>query len=138
MTSRPRFREHYLGPGRVESFAFVEGGMCAMAVQPDLSRAGKRAREIQLWGFWVRPPVGGQHLGVRPRNLAEIDGVSVDAQSRFVESMEPEWVERVKLEWEFYRDEESVVFWSGLPPESVRAILTILRDRGEIAVASGN
>ena len=103
-----------------------------MAVQPDLSRAAKRARELEIWGFWVRPPVGGQHLGVRPRNLAEVDTLSVGAQRRFVESMEPEWVERVKLEWEFYGDEESVVFWSELPPETVRAILSILCERGEI------
>jgi hypothetical protein len=131
-TIRPKVSDYYLGPGRVEAFQFSEDGICAMAVQPDLSRCGRRAREIEAWGYWVRPPVGGRKFCVRPRNLAEIDEVSVKAQKRFVESMEPEWISRVKNEWETYRDEESTIFWSELPAETVRAILTILRERGEL------
>lgn len=82
----------------------------------------------------MRPPIGGRRFCIAPRELAEIDPVSVSAQRRFVESMEPEWVERVKNEWETYKDEVEVIYWSELPPETVRAILTILFERGEIAL----
>lgn len=105
-----------------------------MAVQPDLPRCSRRAREIEAWGYWVRPPIGGRKLCIAPRNLGELDQTSIKAQRRFIESMEPSWLERVKDEWETYRDEESVVFWSELPPETVRAILTILRERDQITV----
>lgn len=105
-----------------------------MAVQPDLPACSKRAREIQAWGMWARPPVGGQRLSLWPTCLEDLDPVAVRAQQRFVESMEPEWVERVKREWEMYQDEVEVVYWSELPAETVHAILRILFDRGEIEV----
>ena len=47
--------------------------------------------------------------------------------------MEPEWVDQVRRKWEGRYDEASVVFWSELPPETVRAILEILWERDEIS-----
>ncbi len=105
-----------------------------MAVQPDLPPVSRRAREIQAWGMWSRPPIGGKRLSLWPTCLEDLDPVAVRAQQRFVESMEPEWVERVKEEWKTYQDEVEVVYWSGLPPETVRAILTILVSRCEICL----
>lgn len=135
MASSPVIEEYYLGPGRAESFFFSEGELCAMAIQPDLPDASRRAREIQAWGMWARPPIGGKRLSVWPRSLAELDPVAVAAQRRFVEAMQPEWVERVRDEWRTYRDEVEVVYWSELPPETVRAILTLLHECGEIVLS---
>lgn len=81
-----------------------------MAVQPDLPPVSRRAAEIRAWGFWAGPPVGGRWLSTSPTCLEELDEVGVRAQQRFVETMEPEWVERVKEEWEMYQDEVEVVY----------------------------
>lgn len=103
-----------------------------MAIQPKLSREARRAREIEAHGYQAQLPKTNRRFCTWPDSLDSIDPVSVGAQKRYVEKMEPEWIERVKREWEMYRDEVSTIFWSELPPETVRAILEILRARGEI------
>ncbi len=70
-------------------------------------------------------------------HLAHLPGtsrrpLSVKAQKAYVEEMKLEWVERVRREWEGSYDEASVVFWTELPPETVRTILEILYERGEL------
>ena len=103
-----------------------------MVVQPHLSDSAKRAREIEAEYYHRKTPLGGQRFCTWPTCVEEIDGLSVRAQKAFVEEMEPEWLERVRREWEGRYDEASVVYWSELPPETVRAILEILYERGDI------
>lgn len=104
-----------------------------MAVQPDLSETAKRAREIEAHGYHIRPPRKSRKFCTWPDSLEAIDPISVRAQKQCIEEMEPEWIERVRREWEMYRDELSVVFWSELPAEAVRACLEILEARGELS-----
>jgi hypothetical protein len=101
-------------------------------VQPDLSENARRALEIEAQGYEVRPPVLGNRFFCFPMNSLEIDETRVRAQSRHIEQLQPDWVERVRGLWEFYRDYESVVYWSELEPEPVLAILRLLWERGEI------
>lgn len=103
-----------------------------MAIQPDLPENTRQAREIEAHGYYIRPPRTHRRFCTWPDSLDSIDPVSVRAQKRCVEKMKPEWVERVKQEWEIYHDEVSVIFWSELPAETVRAILEILEARGEL------
>ncbi|PLS87313.1 MAG: hypothetical protein CYG60_02585 [Actinobacteria bacterium] len=104
-----------------------------MAVQPTLSANARRAREIELCGLGRLLLKRNERYCTWPGSWEDIDGLSVRAQKICVEEMEPEWVTRVKGEWEGRYDEASVVFWSELPPETVRAILEILWERGEIS-----
>lgn len=49
-----------------------------------------------------------------------------------IEREQPDWVERIKDEWESFRDVESVAFWAEVPIQAVVAILLNLEERGEL------
>ena len=133
LADEPSVDEVFLGDsGRVEAYYYGKEGLSLMAVQPDLSDNARRAREIEAYGYHIRPPYGREKFCTWPDSVEDIDPLSVRAQKRCVEHMEPEWLDRVKREWEGRYDEASVVFWSELPPETVHAILEILWERGEI------
>ena len=121
-----RIRDYPLGDsGRVEAFFYHHDDLHSMAIQPGLSADARRAREIEAHGYEARPPRAERRFCTWPDSWEAVDALSVRAQKRFVEKMEPEWVERVRREWEGRYDEASVVFWSGLTPETVRAVLEI-------------
>ncbi len=128
----PTVRDFDLGPGRAQAFAYDDGETVHMAVQPHLSETAKRAREIEVQYYEAHPLKSKQKWCLWPCSIEDIDEVSVRAQQRFVENMEPLWVEHVKELWLFYRDFTSVVFWSELEPETVLAILRLLIGRNEI------
>lgn len=126
-------RDFDLGGGRVQAFLYRNDEALYMAVQDGLSKTARRAREIELQGYKVRPPRSQERFCLWPHSIEEIDEVSVKAQGRKVEEIEPDWVIHVKELWEFYRDFTSTVFWSELEPETVLAILRLLWFRGEIS-----
>lgn len=107
-----------------------------MAIQPGIPEESRRAREIEAHGHHVRPPRRGEKFCTWPHSVEDIDPGSVRALRRVVEFMEPDWVRRVKDEYEFYGDDLlSVIYWSGIPAEAAKAILLNLKARGEL---SGN
>lgn len=118
----------------MESYYYGRDGLSVMAVQPDLSDTARRAREIEAFGYHQKPPRDGEKFSTWATSFDDIDPLSVNAQRRYVERMEPEWVERVQREWETYRDVASVIFWSELQPETVIAILQNLHDKNELAL----
>lgn len=129
----PEISEYDLGEGRVQAFAYHDGQTVHMAVQPYLSSSARRSREIEAHGYDIRPPRTGQKFCLWPTSVEDIDYVSVKAQQRRIEDLEPEWIERVRRQWETFRDFTSTVFWTELEPETVMAILLLLRKRGEVA-----
>ncbi|CAN5868108.1 hypothetical protein BH18ACT11_BH18ACT11_25060 [soil metagenome] len=130
----PTIRPYDLGAGRAQAFVYHDGSEAGVhvAVQPDLGGNAKRSREIEAHHYDIKPPRTGQKWCLWPYSIEDIDEISVRAQQRFVEGMEPSWVEHVKELWMFYRDFTSTVFWSELEPETVMAILRLLMDREEI------
>ena len=129
----PAVRDYDVGGGRVEAYYFCEDGVSAMAVQPGLSDEARRARELEAYGYHVKPPHAGEKFCTWPHSAEDIDPLSVRALRRVVEYMEPEWVERVREEYEFYGDDlTSIIFWSEVPPEATKAILLNMEARGEL------
>lgn len=128
----PTIRPYDLGPGRAQAFAYHDGRTAHLAVQPHLGEDARRSREIEAHHYDLRPPRSGRKWCLSPTSFEDIDELSVRAQQRHVERMEPLWVGHVKELWLFYRDFTSTVFWSELEPETVMAILRLLMDRGEI------
>lgn len=128
----PVVRDFDLGKGRAQAFAYHDGETLHMALQPHLSDSAKRGREIEAHGYEVRPPRSGRKWCLVSTSVDDIDEVSVRAQQRFVERMEPAWIEHVKELWIFYRDFTNTVFWSELEPETVLAILKVLIHKGQI------
>lgn len=121
-----------LGPGRVRGFSHRRGDTLHAAIQPNVSGNSRRCFEVELAGRDVRPSRDPNKFHLWPDSFEDIDESSVKATQRAVENMEPEWMDCVKELWEFYRDFTSVVFWSKLEPETVKAIAEILYERGEI------
>ncbi len=66
--------------------------------------------------------------------MLEVDPDAVRALRPRIEREEPEWVERVKDEWESFRDVESTAFWAEVPLQATVAILLNLHERGELKV----
>lgn len=66
--------------------------------------------------------------------MLEVDPDAVRALRSKIESEQPDWVERVKDEWESFRDVELVALWVEVPIQAVVAILLNLEERGELMV----
>lgn len=107
-----------------------------LAVQEGLSGEARRARELEAEGYHERPSAfkRREKWCFAAANVLEVDPDSVRALRPHIEREEPDWVERVKDEWESFRDVESVAFWAEVPIQAVVAILTNLYERGEFKV----
>ena len=108
--------------------------MAVLAVQEDLRPEARRAREIEAEGYDERPSAFKWHHKAcyTAANVLEVDRDAVRALRPKIEREQPDWVERVKREWEGFRDVESVAFWAEVPIQAVVAILLNLQERGEL------
>lgn len=105
-----------------------------LAVQEDLRPEARRARELEAEGYDERPLAFKWHEKAcyAAANVEEVDMDAVRALKPHIEREESGWVERVKREWEGFRDVESVAFWTEVPIQAVVAILLNLDERGEL------
>jgi len=111
--------------------------MAVLAVQEDLRPEARRAREMEAEGYEERPSAfkWREKACYAAANVMEVDMDAVRALKPRIEREEPEWVARVKKEWEAFRDVESVAFWAEVPIQAVVAILLNLDERGELLVS---
>ncbi len=106
-----------------------------MAIQAGLAPSARRARELEARGYYRRPLSfkRREKLCYAATSAREVDPDAVRALKHDIEREEPGWVERVRAEWETYRDVESVSFWAEVPIQAVVAILESLNERGELS-----
>ncbi len=121
---------------RMEGYFARDFDMAVLAVQEDLRPEARRAREMEAEGYDERPSAfkWRQKACYTAANVLEVDPDAVRALRPRIEREQPEWVERVKDEWESFRDVESVAFWAEVPIQAVVAILLNLEERGELLV----
>jgi hypothetical protein len=130
----PRIEEFYLGEPNLEAY-YTEFPYSAMAVQPGLSYATKRARALEAHGYYQRPPLGGRKACFACQSFDTFDEGSVRATQLVVDELAPDIVECVK---DAYRASEyGDAFWIAWDcdehPYTVIAALRNLEARGELA-----
>lgn len=125
-------REFDVGGGRVQGFAYNDGQTIHLAIQPGVSEAAKLSRLMEAQSYEDRGVRWSKRFLTWPCCFEEIDEMSVKAQQRRVERDHPDWVREVKEKWIHYRDFTNTVFYSELEPETVKAIVELLWERGEI------
>ena len=121
---------------RLEGYYAHDREPAVLAVQEGLSGEARRARELEARGYEERPLSfkWGEKFCYAAGSLLELDPDTVRALRPTIEQDEPEWVERVKDEWESFRDVESTAFWAEVPLQATVAILLNLHERGELRI----
>ena len=126
-----RFREE-----RLEALYVEDPEPAAVALREDLSPEARRARELEVRGYYSSP----RSFGKRYRfcylaaNAGEVDPDSVRALRPDIEREEPLWAEAVRRGWELYRDVERISLETRVPLQAVIAILENPRERGELPI----
>lgn len=128
----PRIEEFYLGEPDLEAY-YTEFPCSAMAIQPHLSNAWKRARVLEAHGYYRRPPRAGRKACFANFSPEEIDPISVRAVRSEVDRMQPEWVEEVRDATRLFNRADLIAGWCELPPQVVVAILENMKARGELS-----
>ncbi len=130
----PRIEEFYLGEPDLEAY-YTEYPCSAMAIQPSLSPATKRARELEAHGYHRRPPRDGRRACFALGSLSELDEISIAATARAL----PEHVsdEEIHAVCETYKATEHgdaywIAFYTEVHLHVVIAILRHLDERGEL------
>lgn len=126
-----RFRDR-----RLEALYVEDPEPAGVALREDLSPEARRARELEVQGYYSSPLSFGRRY--RSCYLAakagEVDPESVCALRLDIECEEPLWAEAVRRGWELYRDVERVSLETRVPLQAVIAILANLRERGDLPV----
>lgn len=130
----PRIEEFYLGESDLEAY-YTEYPYSAMAIQPSLSNATKRARELEAHGYHRKPPRDGRRACFALQSLNELDEVSIAATTRAL----PDHVssEEIVTVREAYRASEYgdaywIAFYAEIHLHVVIAVLRWLSARGEL------
>jgi hypothetical protein len=114
---------------RLEGYYAHDREPAVLAVQEGLSGEARRARELEAEGYHERPTAfkRREKWCFAAANVLEVDPDVVRPAGRpCIEREEPEWVERVRDEWES--------FWAEMPLQAKVAILLNLHERGELRV----
>jgi hypothetical protein len=130
----PRIEEFYLGEPNLEAY-YTEFPLSAMAIQPRLPCATKKARALEAHGYHRRSPPGGRRCCFVLDSFDRLDETSIGATRRVIDELAPETVEQIK---ESYRaaQEPKNAFWIAWDcdehPYTVIAALRNLAERGEL------
>lgn len=112
---------------------FPEGDRAALAVRSEAAAEELEALELEALSYaTVRQPRGGRMFCYAPESMEEMDGTRLKAYRRVIESLRPDWAERVRFATLMDNDTYTIVHLSGVPPYPAVAILMNLRDRGEL------
>jgi hypothetical protein len=124
---------------------FPEPG--GLAVQPHLSAADKRARELEAHGYYLWTPrllrgffgpVRGKmaedrFFMYRAEAPDDVPAPTIRAVRCVIEEMEPPWVEAVAEARHYADDARVIAAWCEIPVQAVLAALDVLRRREEAA-----
>lgn len=132
-----RIEDRDLGGGDLEAYGVFKPERAIMAVRPDLPSTRKRARVLEGYGCWIKPPIGGRRICYTARSVEDLDPVSVRAIRRTVDQMEPDWVRAVKEECRVSNDLEEIADRCDLDIQAVAAIIRNLQERGELPPVYG-
>jgi hypothetical protein len=126
-----RFRDR-----RLEALYVEDPEPAGVALREDLSPEARRARELEVRGYYSSPLAFGRRYRFcyLAANAGEVDPDSVRALRPDIEREEPVWVEAVRRGWELYRDVERVSLETRVPLQAVIAILENFKARGELQV----
>ena len=122
---------------RLEGYIARDFEPSVLAVQEDLSREARRARELEAQGYDEMPISfkWDEKFCYVAANVLEVDPDAVRALRPTIERDEPGWVESVKRQWPAYRPNiESTAYWAGVPLQATLAILFNMKERGELLV----
>ena len=119
---------------RLEALYVEDPEPAGVALREDLSPEARRARELEVHGYYSSPRAFGKcyRFCYLAANAGEVDPDSVRALRPDIEREEPLWAEAVRRGWELYRDVERVSLETRVPLQAVIAILENLRERGEL------
>lgn len=133
---RPMIYDWSFRNKRLEALYIADPEPAGAALSEDLAPEARRARELEVRGYFRVPPSCGRRwkLCYLAANLEEVDPEAVRALRPDIESEEPEWVAAVRRGWELHRDVERVGFETRVPLQAVVAILENLRERGELRI----
>ena len=81
MDSGPLVEEFYLGEPNLEAF-YTSTPISAMALQPFLSHAAKRARCVEAHGYHRKPPISGERECYVAGSFEGLDEISIAATRR--------------------------------------------------------
>lgn len=96
----PLVEEFFLGEINLEAF-YTRWPFSAMAIQPDLCDATKRARYIEAHGYHLRPPVSGERECYVVDSFERLDEISIAATRRgLAECITEEEVEEIRVAYE--------------------------------------
>lgn len=127
-----RVEEYDLGGMPLEAYCVFATNFAALAVDPTLLPAVKRAKELRAYGDWIKPPPVEDKPYLAANEVDQVDYAGVRATRRVVTELEPEWVERVKGECAVTNDIKVIAGRCELDLIAVLAIIENLRERGEL------
>lgn len=126
-------REHEFPGNDLEAYYTEHPHPATLAVQRGLPHHARRAREVEGYGYYRRPPKGGRKFCFRPRWEHDFDPNALEAIRGVVEDLQPGWVEEVKEAARMSNRPRWIADWCELSEQVVVAILMNLKARGELA-----
>lgn len=132
MKHRLRIDERNFNNKLLEAYYTEHPRPAGMAIQHSLPVSAKRAREIEAHGYFKRPPTSGRKFCFTPRELEDVDPVSVRAIRSVIEDLEPGWIDSIKAACLISNEPRVIAAWSDIPLQVVVAILSLLEAKGEL------
>jgi hypothetical protein len=127
-----RIEEYDLGGHPLDAYCVFLRDFAALAVDPDLPPAIKRAKELRAYGDWIKPPSAEDVPYLSAHQVTEVEVRGVRSIRRVVDDLEPEWVDRVKKACRETNIPEEIAGETELDLSAVVAILENLIERGEL------
>lgn len=132
-----RVEEFELGGFPLEGYCVFTPYFAALAVDPNLPPAVKRAKQLRAYGDWIKPPPVEDRPYLAAYEIEQVEEVAVRSTRRVVSELEPEWVECVKEECVVTNIPKEIAGRCGLDLTAVVAIIQDLVDAGEIEIGAG-
>lgn len=111
---------------------FVEDAPPSVLLARGLPYEDQDALEAEGHCYATKGPKDRRKCLYHPRSLEEMDQERLRALRRNIESLRPDWVERVKWACKIDNMVHKIISYSGVPPYPAYAILLNLEERGKL------
>jgi len=126
MDSGPLVEEFYLGEPNLEAFYTAEP-ISAMALQPFLSPAARRARCVEAHGYHRKPPISGERECYVADSFDGLDEISIAATRRGIKGTVTE-AEMEEIRTAYRESEIPDAWWIAWRCEQhVHLVIAVLR-----------